>query len=311
LWVLFRLLRFYQWSGLRSLLRETLVRIFPKELREAEQLLPHVPAQAPHRTSERTAPGEPVRTVAMLDGCVMPNLNPRTHEATIRVLQKNGVYVRPIPSQGCCGALNLHAGDRVSAKKMARKNVDAFLSTDCEAIVVNSAGCGSTMKEYGHLLADEPEYSERAEMLASKVKDIAEYLHDLPFERPLGHLEGRVTYQDSCHLVHGQRISSAPREILRSIPGLELRELGTPDRCCGSAGIYSIVQRKMSLSLLREKIDDVAATGADIIATSNPGCILQLEAGVRIKGLNARVCHVVELLDQSYSVAEGRGENFQ
>jgi glycolate oxidase iron-sulfur subunit len=234
----------------------------------------------------------------------MPHLYPRTHEATVRVLARNGVGVANVPGQRCCGALNLHAGDRRTARELARRNIDAFLAADVEAIVVNSAGCGSTMKEYTELLEHDAEYAERARRFSSLVRDVTEYLTALPFRPPTRPMPARVTYQDSCHLVHAQRVRSAPRELLRAIPGLELAELEAPDRCCGSAGVYSFAQREMSLRLLDDKMRDIAASGAPTIATANPGCMMQLEAGLRRHKLPGRAVHVVELLDEAYRAEE-------
>jgi glycolate oxidase iron-sulfur subunit len=244
------------------------------------------------------------RTVVMLSGCVMPHLYPRTHEATVRVLNRYGYRVM-LPEQTCCGALSLHAGDRRFARDLARRNIDTMLSSDIDAIVVNSAGCGSTMKEYADLLADDPAYRERAARFSSLTKDVIEFVagHPLP---TLGRLDGSATYQDSCHLVHAQRVREAPRALLRAVPGLELREMAGADRCCGSAGIYSLVQSDMSQRLLSAKMDDVQATGAACVATANPGCMMQLEAGLRQRGMRAEVVHVIELLDRAMSSADQR-----
>jgi glycolate oxidase iron-sulfur subunit len=233
----------------------------------------------------------------MLTGCVMPHLYPRTHDATVRVLNRLGYRVI-FPDSTCCGALSLHAGDRRFAQKLARRTINAFLEERVDAIIVNSAGCGSTMKEYADLLSGDARYRDKAARLAALTKDVLEFVaaHDLPAVRevPLA-----VTYQDSCHLAHAQRISAAPRLLLRAIPGLELREMAAPDRCCGSAGVYNLVQRDMSERLLASKMDDVAGTGATCIATANPGCMMQLESGVRQRGLRAEVVHVIELLDRA------------
>lgn len=286
-------LRLYRASALGSLLHPVLRRISPS-FAAAEASMPSVP-RTPFR---RPSQGEGLsKTVAMLTGCVMPHLYPRTHEATVRVLNRLGYRVI-FPDQTCCGALSLHAGDRRFAKQLARRLIDAFLAEDVSAVIVNSAGCGSTMKEYAELLADDVAYRERAARLSALTKDVLEFVagHEFP---PLARVPMNVTYQDSCHLVHGQRIIAAPRAILRAIPGLELREMAAPDRCCGSAGVYNLVQRDMAQRLLASKMDDVAATGARCIATANPGCMMQLEAGVRQRGIRADVVHVIELLDRA------------
>jgi glycolate oxidase iron-sulfur subunit len=299
----FRLLRLYQRTGLQRLVRPLL----PRRLREMEANLPRVPSrffEPPARSTARSAN----HNVAMLDGCVMPLLYGRTNEATVRVLERNGCSVDVTAGQGCCGALHLHNGDVEAARKLARKNIDVFLAGKPEAIIVNSAGCGSTMKEYAGLFADDPAYAEKARRFSALVRDVSEYLAELPFEPPKGRVEASVTYQDSCHLVHAQRIREAPRTVLRSIPGLELREMAASDRCCGSAGIYNLTQPEMSRTLLDRKMDDALATGAGVICTANPGCMLQLEAGVRLHGDHQPVRHVVELLDEAY-LAEGEANS--
>jgi len=251
--------------------------------------------------------GEVKRRVALLAGCVMPFAYGRVHEATARVLARNGCEVLVPPGQTCCGALHAHSGDRRTAMALARCNIDAFLAADVDVVIVNAAGCGASMKEYGELLTGDPAYAEKAHAFSTLVKDVTEFLAGLPFQEPRAALEPRatVTYQDSCHLVHAQRIREAPRAILKAIPGLELLEMAHPDRCCGSAGIYNITQPQMSMQLLRGKLEEVAATGAQIIATANPGCMLQLEVGLRMSRLPGRVVHVVELLDEAYRAETG------
>jgi glycolate oxidase iron-sulfur subunit len=295
----FGALRFYQRSPIRRLVgwaRDR--RLGPRRLIEAEAMLPELPDRSWRPPAERQAAGR--RRVALLTGCVMPHLYPRTHAATVGCLDVNGVDVTAPAGQVCCGALNLHSGDIRTARQLARKNIDVFLGAEVDAVVVNSAGCGSTMKEYDYLLRGDAAYADRARRFAGIVQDVTEFLVSAGFRQPARGLSGRVTYQDSCHLAHAQRIRSAPREILRSIKGLELIEMKTPDRCCGSAGIYSFAQPQMSMRILDEKISDVAATRSEIIATANPGCMMQLEAGLRRAGRSGRVVHVVELLDEAY-----------
>lgn len=318
---LFLILRLYQRSGLQSLLRATrLLRLVPGGLAEAESMLPQVPPRPFLLPGSATGGSSASRRAALLTGCVMPILYPRTHEATVRVLARHGFQAVAPPDQRCCGALSLHAGDRRTARELARRNIGAFLAADVEVVIVNAAGCGSTMKEYGELLAEDPAYADKARCFSSMVRDISEFLAALPIEPPQRPLPYRVAYQDSCHLAHAQKVRSAPRELLRAIPGLELVELEAADRCCGNAGIYTFVQREMSLRLLDEKMRDVAATlrpfgqaqgrlarggaGAPVIATANPGCMMQLEAGLRRHRLPGRVVHVVELLDEAYRAGE-------
>jgi len=238
--------------------------------------------------------------VALVTGCIMPYAYGQVHRATVRVLARNGCEVVAPPSQICCGALHAHNGDAKTARELARHNIDAFLAAGVDAIVVNSAGCGAAMKEYRDLLVEDVTYCDKAREFSSRVRDVSEFLAGLPFERPSGRVNAIVTYQDSCHLAHAQLITHAPRQILDSIRGLRVVEMAKPDRCCGSAGVYSLTQPEMSMDLLDGKMADIAQTGAGYIATSNPGCMSQLEAGVRRHGLGARVVHVVELLDRAY-----------
>jgi Fe-S oxidoreductase len=275
--------------------------VLPKRLRLMEAMLPRLPEGRFRGAAVAGQPAAQVKaTVALLEGCVMPLLQPQTHEATVRVLARNGCRVLVPQGQNCCGALHLHNGDRGPARDLARSNIDLFLESGADYIVVNAAGCGSAMKEYGDLFASDPRYAEKAALFASRVRDVNELLVELGFEPPAGAIDARVTYQDSCHLVHAQRVREAPRTLLRSIPGLQLTEMTTPDRCCGSAGIYNLTQTEMSRRLLDLKMDDCLATGCDLIATANPGCILQLQLGVRERDATQEVVHVVDLLDRAY-----------
>ena len=293
------LLRLYRASGLRSLAERV------PYVRDRAVLAPTISGPSfPPKAGVLARPKDKARgRVALLTGCIMPHAFARVHEATVRVLALNGIEVIAPPGQLCCGALHAHSGDRLTARSLARSNVDAFLAADVDAIVVNSAGCGSTMKEYGELLADDPEYADRANRFATLVKDVTELLTELPLEPVPGRVDALVTYQDPCHLAHAQGISSAPRQLLATIPGLRLVEMARPDRCCGGAGVYSLAHHEMSLDLLDGKMRDIAATGATIIATANPGCMSQLEAGLRRHRVPGRVVHVVELLDEAYGRA--------
>jgi len=301
-------LRLYQRFGLQAFVRSRLVqRALPGPLRRLEQLTPAV-SRTFYKPKAELLPalGQTQRRVALFSGCIMPYMNAETHEATARVLRRNGCDVIVPAEQVCCGALMVHSGDREPARALARRNLDLFLRLGVEAIIVNAAGCGSTLKEYGQLLKDDPDYAAAAERFDGLVKDVTEYVAGLDFSHDLGPLSARVTYQDSCHLLHAQRIREAPRTILRAIPGLDLVEMPHADLCCGSAGIYNIVEPEMSMRLLDDKMAEVGATGADVVATANPGCMLQLEAGLRRSGLPGRVAHVIELLDASYAAGEGQ-----
>jgi glycolate oxidase iron-sulfur subunit len=295
---LFWLLHAYQRSGLQWLARRSgLTRLLPGSLRMADASLPRLSGRAfrlgPSGNGEGAA-----GTVALMTGCVMPYLYPAAHEATVEVLRRLGLRVVVPQEPVCCGALSLHAGDVETARACARRTIEVFEPMRAEAVVVNAAGCGAAMKGYGDLLADDPVYAGRAEAFAAGVRDAVEFVagHDLP---PLRSLRLVVTYQDSCHLAHAQGVRDAPRRLLRSIPDLELREMRAHDRCCGSAGVYSIAQPEMSLRLLDDKMRDVRQTGAQVVATANPGCVMQLELGARRAGLDVRVVHVIELLDEA------------
>ena len=249
------------------------------------------------------AEGEKRHRVAFLAGCIANVSFARLNEATIRVLQKNGCDVVVPEGQGCCGALHLHSGLRSDARKLACRNVDALADGGFDAIITNAAGCGSTLKEYDELLEDLPEYAEKARRFAALMKDVTEFLGSIELNRNLGRVDAIVTYQDSCHLAHGQKIRRPPRELLAAIPGVEFHEMSGADICCGSAGVYNVIQNEMAMQILERKMAAVNSTGARIIATANPGCLLQLQAGVRIHGSGQRVMHVVELLDLAYKTA--------
>jgi len=296
-------LRLYQRSGFQGLLRRSrLLSLLPGPWRNLEQLLPPVSARpfTARGVVGSPADGPPRFRVAFLSGCMMPYIYDRVHEATVRVLVRHGCEVVVPSEQVCCGALHLHSGDRQEAKRLARRNIDVFLAENVDAIITNVAGCGAAMKEYGELLKDDPRYAERAARFSALVKDVTEFLADLPLSDGLGPLPQVVTYQDPCHLLHVQGIKAQPRALLQAIPGLKLVEMSHPDQCCGSGGLYNIIHPQMADRLLQRKMRDVAATGAQVIVTANVGCALQLEAGLKRYGLPGRVAHVVELLDESY-----------
>ena len=296
------LLYLYERVGLKALMRVLGSFRLAGTLGDIAQLAPS--ADPPFFFSQvgKTFPAEGPRRyrVAFLAGCIANISFARLNEATVRVLQKNGCEVAIPAGQGCCGALHLHSGLREDARKLARRNIDALLEGGFDAIITNAAGCGSTLKEYGELLADDPAYSAKAHAFAGHMRDVTEFLAGIELNREMTPVKATVTYQDSCHLAHGQRIRSAPRKLLEAIPGLEFREMRGADICCGSAGIYNIVENQMSMQILATKMEQVNATGAEIVATANPGCLLQLEAGVRLHGTGQKVTHVVELLDRAY-----------
>lgn len=296
----------YQITGLQRLVRALgVLKVIPR-LAELDALSPT--AEAPfffNKIGKTFQPvGEKRYRVAFLAGCIANVAFARLNEATVRVLQKNGCEVVIPEEQGCCGALHLHSGFDERARAMARKNVDALKDGDYDAIITNAAGCGSTLKEYDHLLRDDPRYRDLAVSFRHRMKDVTEFLATIPLSKDMGPIDQIVTYQDSCHLAHGQKIKSAPRKLLELIPGLKLREMQSADLCCGSAGVYNIVQTPMAMQILQRKMEFVSQNGASVVATANPGCMLQLAAGVRLFGKGQRVVHVVELLDRAYALAK-------
>jgi len=295
-----RLLRFYQRSGAERVAGK----ILPRRLREMSAMLPAVPDRFFAPEAEVFPPlGARRARVGMLGGCVMSVLFTEIDEATLRVLRKNGCEVVLPRNQGCCGALNVHNGETIAAKEMARRNIDAFLAFDLDAIIVNAAGCGAAMKEYGYLLHDDPAYAEKAERFGRRVRDAGEFLFDLGIVPPAAAVEMTVTYQDPCHLAHGQKVRSQPRALLQAIPGIRLIEMNTPDRCCGSAGIYNITHAAMSQALLQEKMGSILASGAAAVVAPNPGCMLQLRYGAKRYGPPVEVFHLMDLLDRAYGGA--------
>ena len=297
-----RLAQVYQRTGLQTLVRRSgILGLLPGGLKGLEAQLPAFNGPFFNADGRRyAATSERKMTVGLLSGCVMPLMQGNTMRAAVRVLTRNGCDVVVPSGQGCCGALNVHAGDLEYARDMARKNIDVFLSSGVDAIVTASAGCGSAMKEYDDLLKDDLRYAGPARRLAEMTKDITEFLASLPLDPPRASLERRVTYQDPCHLAHAQRITAAPRVVLNAIPGVELVEMEQASRCCGGAGTYSMVQRELSSKILATKMGNIADTQAEQVVTANPGCMMQLEQGLREAGEPGRVLHVVDLLDEAY-----------
>ena len=297
--------RMYQRSGVQSVIRGSglLERISPR-LAELERSLPPISGSFFTATGQRyTAFGERRARVALLSGCVMPLAHGPEMRAVARVLTRNGCEVVVPDGQVCCGAINTHVGDLETTRRLAKQNIDVFLASGVDAVVVASAGCGTRMKEYDYLLRDDAEYADRARMLVAMVKDVHEFLVDLPFIPPLGRLDYAVTYQDSCHLSHSQRITEQPRALLRSIPGLRLTEMDESTVCCGGGGTYTITQREFSLGLLDRKMGSIAETGVDVVATANPGCVIQLQYGMARSGSGLPVRYVTDLLDEAYRLA--------
>lgn len=295
-----RLLKFYQKSGLQKLTRQTgLLRLLPDHLAEMEAVLPAVsePVRKKYKHPLIKAKGETKHTVALLTGCVMDVVFSDINEATIRVLTYNGNDVVIPPTQTCCGALHVHAGDKETGRMLAKQNIEAF--QDVDRVVVNAAGCGCMLKEYPELFRDDPVWHEKAARFSEKVEDISKYLYETGYERPNAELAMRITYHDACHLAHGQGIRQEPRAILASIPGVELVEMPNTDRCCGSAGIYNLTHPEMAQAVLQSKMENVPDE-VEIISMGNPGCMLQMAIGVLKHGRNEKIVHTVQLLDWAY-----------
>jgi glycolate dehydrogenase iron-sulfur subunit len=292
-------LRAYRASGLRSLIARTglLDRLAPTlatldSLAPRMRGVPRPPRRVPARGTRRAV-------VGMLTGCVQSAFFPDVNSATVRILAAEGCDVLIPPEQGCCGALSVHSGRRAEAQRFARRLIDAFEGSRMDWFVVNAAGCGSSLKEYGELLADDPAYATRAAGFAAKVRDLAELLVELGPVAPRHPLPITVAYHDACHLGHAQGVRAQPRALLRAIPGLELREIADPEICCGSAGVWNVLNPRPAAELGDRKAADVLATGAHLLVTANPGCLMQVAAGVRRHGGRIGIAHTAQVLDAS------------
>ncbi|MBM3130823.1 MAG: (Fe-S)-binding protein [Chloroflexi bacterium] len=298
-----RILWLYQASGLQRLVRA--LNVLPRTLNAMETILP--PIVGGYRDYRAPAPaiGEKRGQVAFFIGCIQEAFLGQVNEASIRVLQRNGYEVFFPLSQTCCGAAQLHVGELELARTLARRNIDAFSAEHFDAIISNAGGCGATLKgEYLRLLKDDANYRDRARQFSAQVRDIGEFLLDHLHVTPRGEVPIKVTYSDSCHLRHVQKIVRPPRELLKQIPGVQLIELAHPDMCCGSAGVFNIVQSEIANAVLKTKMTEIAATGANLVVTTNTGCHMQLIAGARQRGMSVSVMHVVQLLDLSYQVMD-------
>jgi len=288
----------YQKSGLQAVVRGLgLLKLLPKQIRTMEALLPKL---APMETIAEVTPaaGAKRRRVGLLLGCVQREFFSQVNAATVRVLAAEGCEV-VAPAQPCCGALLVHAGEEAAAVDLAKKTIEAFEDANVETIVTNAAGCGSNVKEYGHLLRDEPEFAERARAFAGKCKDISEVLAELEPRATRRPLKLRVAFHDSCHLQHAQGVRSQPRALLSKIPGLELAEIPETAICCGSAGIFNLVQPEAANALGDRKAGLIAPLKADVVATGNPGCILQMQSALARSGHRIPVVHTIQILDAS------------
>jgi glycolate dehydrogenase iron-sulfur subunit len=296
-----KLVRFYQRSGLQTLLRKTgLLKLVGAS--DVDRLSPRIDSEFFFGEIGKTFPavGERRGKVAFLAGCINNVAFSHLNRATVNVLTRNGIEVHIPAGQGCCGALDAHAGFRDEARVLARKNIEVFLSQDYDAIVTNAAGCGSTLKEYHDLLEHDPQFAGRAAAFVAKVKDITEYLAQVGLRAPHKKIAQKVIYQDPCHLLHAQKVKSQPRELLKTI-GCELVDIPHADQCCGSAGVYNVAQNELSMKILDAKMEDIGTVSADMLATGNVGCMIQLRAGVDQRHMKLPVKHVVELLDEAFS----------
>jgi len=292
----------YQKSGLQSLVRANGVqKLLPKRLAAMEALLPEVPSHLFDRLPSTIQPGTaPRRRVGMLSGCVQQIFFSHVNAATARVLAAEGCEVIIPREQQCCGALMLHSGMEGDAVALAKKMIAVFESAKVETIVINSAGCGSTMKEYGHLLRDDPAWAGRAAVFSAKCKDISEILCELEPRAQRHPLKLRVAYHDACHLQHAQGVHEQPRRLLAGIPELQVVEIPEGSLCCGSAGIFNLLQPETANQLGSRKVENLLSTDAQAVLSANPGCLMQLMSGLRQRGLKEiPAFHMVELLDAS------------
>lgn len=303
-----RALRLWQGLGLQTFVRRSgILKLLPKRLRELEAMTPNV---QPHFTADLVAPVTPAVgakrfRVAMLIGCAQDLIFSDVNRDTVEVLARNGCEVHTPPDQHCCGSLHAHNGEWELAQRLARKNIDQFPPGQYDAIITNAGGCGSHLKHYAKLLAGDAAYEARAHEWDRKVQDIHEWLARTGIASPAAGPDQTVTYHESCHLCHGQKVTAQPRQLLKAIPGVKLVELPEANWCCGSAGIYNLTQPEMAGELLERKMKHIRSTKCEVVATGNPGCLLQIVNGAREEGLPLRVAHPVTLLAEAYRRGEG------
>lgn len=296
------LLWFYQSSGIQSVVRKSgVLKLFPDNMQTMEKVLPPIPKPSDLKSRPRhlDAEAEQKARVAFFSGCLMDTMFMKTNDATLSLLQKAGCEIVVPEEQACCGALHGHSGEKDSAKALAKRNIEAFESIQVDYIILNAGGCGAFLVDYGHLLKDDPEWADRARAFSKKIKDISEILVEMDFHKKDLKLPKRIaTYQDSCHLRNVMRTHTAPRKLLSSIEGVEFVELKEADHCCGSAGIYNLVQEEMSMQILDHKMEKVRDISPQVIVTANPGCLLQMKMGIEREGLGDQMeaVHLVDLL---------------
>lgn len=299
----------YQRTGLQKIVRKTkLLNRLPEPMGTMEKVLPQVPKMRDMKNRPMHYHMEnPRKRVAFFSGCLMDTMFMSTNDATATLLQKAGCDIVIPESQACCGALHGHSGEKEKAKAMAKRNIEAFEELNVDYIVTNAGGCGAFLIDYGHLLKEEPEWAERAEAFAGKLKDMSTVLMELDFPGQGYRLpEQVITYQDSCHLKNVMHTTTEPRQLLQSIQGTEYKEMKDAGRCCGSAGIYNIVESEMSMKILDSKMINAKATAAATIVTTNPGCLLQMKLGIEREGLTGQVraVHLADLLLEAVEYEE-------
>jgi glycolate oxidase iron-sulfur subunit len=295
----------YQRLGLQRLAHQSgLLAMLPQRLQSMERLLPPITFKNTDLPARVPAQGQRRKRVGLLLGCVQRVFFGDVNQATARVLSAEGCEVVIPQAQGCCGALAEHAGEEEDARAAARHLIDAFEHADVDTIVVNAAGCGSAMKRYGHLLSNDLAYATRARSFAAKCRDISEVLAELEPRAPRGAVPLRVAYHDACHLQHAQGVRAEPRRLLKQIPGVDVREIAESEICCGSAGIYNMLQPEAANELRDRKAQNILKTEAEVVVSSNPGCLLQIATGLELAGRPLRIMHLVEVIDRS--IHEGR-----
>jgi len=300
------LLGVYQRTGLQSVVRSIgVIKLFPETMRTMEKVLPTVPKKKMMKNRQRQYKplNEQKKNVAFFSGCLMDTIFRETNDATTKLLQYAGCEIVVPETQGCCGALHGHSGEREQAKELAKRNIEAFEEAEVDYIITNAGGCGAFLVDYTYLLKDDLEWKERAKDFSRKIKDITSVLVELDFHKLPLKLDAQVvTYQDSCHLKNGQKIFMQPRELLESIEGVTFVEMRDASRCCGSAGIYNIVESKMSMQILEHKMEQTKKTNAKTIVTANPGCLLQMKLGIEREGLKKQIdaVHIADLLLEAY-----------
>jgi glycolate oxidase iron-sulfur subunit len=291
--------RLYQRSGLSAVARRSgVLRLLG--LKEAEAMLPPITAKPLIPGTETWSPRNASQRAVLFNGCIMGTVFADVNRAAGRVMAHNGITVEVPVGQQCCGALQVHSGMMADARNLARRNIEAFEASGQDAIIVTAAGCGAALKEYGHLLHDDPDFADRARDFSSRVKDVNEFLGSKPIVEPQKEVKRTVTYQEPCHLAHAQRVAVPPRALLQSIKGVELIEMKESSLCCGSAGIYNILRKDFADKLGDRKAANTAATGAATVMTANPGCYLQLRSTLKRRGADMDVQYIVELLDEAY-----------